>query len=465
MAKKEAESTKGYEEDLEGELYEQLRESEPLFLKEIDLGKKLLGDTAPELRFWLSDGRVIKNLDELIEALRTMKESVFEFHANKQKNDFSNWIRDVLGDKGLAEKIRKVGKKEVMKEMLEKRKQETEQKRIKILEERKRQKSEIENAIQKVKEKKAVMPVAKEKIKGEYKKPKAAEIKDKKQGKSIKKPVFIAVKETKKEARPTIQKKAVKEGKFQKTKRQVFDDVKGLEKKVNEAKPLIQKKTKKGGKMKAKQQQAMNKISDFSAKIRETETSRKLSDLRKKLGLEPLKTAKKEQEKKEEIRKSKVMIKSPKIREDKEMKSLRERERELNEKEKWINGQEEKLNQRRLQLSRMRIELIRKRNELEKEKFENFVKRKSKFEDRITKGMENVKADALMPADENYEMRIGSEISKAKELLSRGMTADARSKLAEIKSIVGDTYLEPEQKRKIEYELMELEADVKLAML
>jgi len=64
--------------------------------------KKLLADVPHEHAFRFHDGRILRNLGELGEALKTMKKDTFAFHANAQKNDFSNWVRDVIGDQKLA---------------------------------------------------------------------------------------------------------------------------------------------------------------------------------------------------------------------------------------------------------------------------------------------------------------------------------------------------------------------------
>ena len=53
-------------------------------------------------RFFCQDGQVSKNLKELIDCLNRMTEEAFRHHVTSEKNDFSNWIRDVLGDVTLA---------------------------------------------------------------------------------------------------------------------------------------------------------------------------------------------------------------------------------------------------------------------------------------------------------------------------------------------------------------------------
>ncbi len=66
------------------------------------VARKWLSDVPEDKRFWVHDGPVLKDLDELGEALRDMNEETFRYHLNEAKNDFSNWVRDVIGDEKLA---------------------------------------------------------------------------------------------------------------------------------------------------------------------------------------------------------------------------------------------------------------------------------------------------------------------------------------------------------------------------
>ena len=59
----------------------------------------------PNQYFWLKDGTQIKNLYELASNLEKMPKAIFQFHVNKSKNDFSAWIKEVIKDKVLAEKV------------------------------------------------------------------------------------------------------------------------------------------------------------------------------------------------------------------------------------------------------------------------------------------------------------------------------------------------------------------------
>ncbi len=58
-----------------------------------------------EKAFYVNDGRKVKNVFELAEAVSTMKEKTFKFHVNKNKNDFSEWIRHVVGEEKLADEV------------------------------------------------------------------------------------------------------------------------------------------------------------------------------------------------------------------------------------------------------------------------------------------------------------------------------------------------------------------------
>lgn len=65
--------------------------------------------------FWVNDGRYVRSLHELAEALNSMKEKTFKFHVNKKKNDFSEWIRNVVGEEKLADEVARL----VMKDKIQ----------------------------------------------------------------------------------------------------------------------------------------------------------------------------------------------------------------------------------------------------------------------------------------------------------------------------------------------------------
>lgn len=68
--------------------------------------KKWLADVPEEHVFWCCDGRTMRSMQELAEALNTMTDEVFACHANQQKNDFSTWVGDTIRDEALAADLR-----------------------------------------------------------------------------------------------------------------------------------------------------------------------------------------------------------------------------------------------------------------------------------------------------------------------------------------------------------------------
>jgi len=72
-----------------------------------DEAKRRLADVPDEKRFWCHDGETIKNVKELRKALTDMSDETFRYHLSEGRNDFSKWIREVVGDDKLAEDLGK----------------------------------------------------------------------------------------------------------------------------------------------------------------------------------------------------------------------------------------------------------------------------------------------------------------------------------------------------------------------
>lgn len=71
--------------------------------------------------FYLHGGGVLRDMEELLNALKTIDDDVFNFHVSSEKNDFSNWVRFVLKDKFLADKLVSLKTREEMVKAIEKR--------------------------------------------------------------------------------------------------------------------------------------------------------------------------------------------------------------------------------------------------------------------------------------------------------------------------------------------------------
>ena len=72
-----------------------------------DTTRTWLKDVPKDKVFWCSDGKVLASLKELASALGEMKEETYRHHVSGNKNDFSKWVREVIGDSALANELNK----------------------------------------------------------------------------------------------------------------------------------------------------------------------------------------------------------------------------------------------------------------------------------------------------------------------------------------------------------------------
>lgn len=63
-------------------------------------------DVSPRYAFRLESGRVLKNITDLEQSLRTMATSVYKKHVTNERNDFSNWVGNVYEDSVLASRLK-----------------------------------------------------------------------------------------------------------------------------------------------------------------------------------------------------------------------------------------------------------------------------------------------------------------------------------------------------------------------
>lgn len=68
--------------------------------------KKLVYATDAE-SFWTHDGQILNSLAVLRDALPGMSKAVFAYHVTKDKNDFAEWVEQVLRDAACAADLRK----------------------------------------------------------------------------------------------------------------------------------------------------------------------------------------------------------------------------------------------------------------------------------------------------------------------------------------------------------------------
>lgn len=64
--------------------------------------ERFLANVPEENVFRCCDGSMLKNMKELSHAFSNMGDESFNYHANTEKNDFSNWVKEIIKDEKLA---------------------------------------------------------------------------------------------------------------------------------------------------------------------------------------------------------------------------------------------------------------------------------------------------------------------------------------------------------------------------
>ena len=67
--------------------------------------QKFLAKVPEEYVFWCCDGRILRDMQELADSLSNMSDETFAYHCNSERKDFSNWVRDIIGDQKLAQDL------------------------------------------------------------------------------------------------------------------------------------------------------------------------------------------------------------------------------------------------------------------------------------------------------------------------------------------------------------------------
>ncbi len=82
-----------------------------------ELAEKILDDVEEESKFLCEDGHSFSNLYDLREDIMDMDDETFCYHTERGMNDFSNWIRDCLGDSKLADELIGLDKENSLKKI------------------------------------------------------------------------------------------------------------------------------------------------------------------------------------------------------------------------------------------------------------------------------------------------------------------------------------------------------------
>ena len=85
------------------------------------MANHLLKDVKEDQAFFLADGTTLKNIKDLLDAVRTMDENTFLHHVNDKKHDFHNWVNEVHQDKQLADSLFKARNQQTVHKAIHRR--------------------------------------------------------------------------------------------------------------------------------------------------------------------------------------------------------------------------------------------------------------------------------------------------------------------------------------------------------
>ena len=72
-----------------------------------DVNKVLSDVQSHDQAFFFCDGTIARNIYELIDGIERLNSAGFVWHVNREKNDFANWIRNILKYPELADRLAK----------------------------------------------------------------------------------------------------------------------------------------------------------------------------------------------------------------------------------------------------------------------------------------------------------------------------------------------------------------------
>ena len=85
------------------------------------MSKTFLEDVENGKEFLVKDGRVVRNLKELAQVIKEIPLEIFLHHVNEEKNDFADWIKQVIGDFVLANRIKRFRSRSSISRLIERR--------------------------------------------------------------------------------------------------------------------------------------------------------------------------------------------------------------------------------------------------------------------------------------------------------------------------------------------------------
>lgn len=420
---------------------------EPEVLAKIDLsaaseseGPKM--EVEPELAIWLANGKTVKSLTELASSLRKMKASDYKEHVNPERNEIAEWVQEVLNNQELARSLRKAKGKMQAAQYTERE--------LKALKKAAKMAKKAAHA-------NSIAKSVESKSKGGKKQPMLEAAKTK-----VELPLELPQPETEKKwlwpfrkpkkATPgTTPEMALPEiPEFPETKMENLD----LKFEPEPQHDLF-----------------------YETKSRSARLAPSQSDVEKvtEIPEEPVEAKPMEEPTPEPQPKPRKQAQKAKAhREPAEDADLQRKMRELERQEKELNREEEELNDKRLDLTRRRYELIKNKGGLERERFEDFMKKHkltpnlpaiaTTEEQPLLPDMGTAMPDLRLSGAYGKE-RLQELLEQAKQNISQNNVTEAQKALNEVQSVLNTVFMAPNDKKQIEYEILEVEADLKLASL
>ena len=103
--------------------------------------KKILSNVSDFESFWFCNNTVASSLEELSKLLLEVDDTTFRYHLHKNKNDYEDWIKNIIGDEEFSKEISRVKTRITLSKKIEER-VDFLKKQLKILESKTRKKKE-----------------------------------------------------------------------------------------------------------------------------------------------------------------------------------------------------------------------------------------------------------------------------------------------------------------------------------
>lgn len=428
-----------------------------------DAAQAVKKEAEPELALWLSNGTTVRSLQELAAALKKLKVADYNEHVTEERNDIADWVGDVLNNQELANKLRSAkGKAQAAKqaEMEISRLRTT--KKAKATQDVKPAKAPAEEEIKAPEpELQEPKPIIQLPTPAEY----AVDTELKTDGKTKPKWLFrlfgrqskLEKKQEETEELPKIELPELNTAASMETEKPEEETV------LAESEPHHEKWTEPST-LESPQETSMAETARDETLPRIAE---EYLDAEKAQSTEAAKP--KAREGKEIAKEEKRKGAERRTHEEVELDA---KEHELMALEEELNKEEEDLNARRLRLTRKRYEMIKHKGEVERKRFEAFVRKHKQAVQEDSLVEKHLELDKGLKGIPNFGLsgaygkeRLQALLEEAKQHISQNNVEQARKALGEAQSAFITAYMPDNEKKQIEYDILEVEADLKLAAL